>query len=225
MSAALVVSKAKPLFRDDLRQLPGCPGGNRVLVRPKPIESMTEGALITPDVAKARNMAGWLMAAGEDACDKAYDRGYEPGDEVWFGKYAGLIEEWQHIVKDGRMAVEGRVGRQTEVKCAHDGAWDRIAKRNALSTGADDPRWQYAGRVQDDDVNLFECRSCGALKVTERVLIMDFEDIVMNVDLQARFERGDVWRVRRTDHEGRERYVIQRKEGYVDRWETKREAA
>lgn len=198
----LIVNRALTLFRPELRLAPGHPNGSRILVAPLPIAGQSEGAIITPDVAKTRPMAGHIIAVGDDAADKMYDRGHEIGDEVWYAKYAGVVEDWQHLIRPG---LGGR--------CAHEGAWDFVPK--------DDVRWKMSKRAPDEDVTLHSCRTCEALRIKERVIIMDMEDILLNVDLQVRIERGDVKRVRSKDAEGRVRYVLERKEGHVDTFETK----
>lgn len=105
--------KAKPLFRATLRKAPGHPLGDRVLVRR--LEPQDESIIVTPDVAKEWLAAGILLAAGDQAAEKLYDLGVEIGDEIWFGKYAGVIQEWRHITKDG------------DPECAHEGVWDFVA--------------------------------------------------------------------------------------------------
>lgn len=186
----LTINSPRPLFRRDLRQAPGLPLGNRVLVREFPPESKSEGGLEMAEVAKQRYFAGTLIAAGDQAADKLYDLGVELGDEVWFGQYAGLIQQWQHIVGD------------LDVRdCHHEGAWDLVPR--------EDHRWRFAG-TPDDNRSLRACRGCGTLKLTERVIVMSVEDLCVNVDLQARLEAGHMRRVRGQDAQGRTRYVIVR---------------
>lgn len=209
----VTVLKPRPLFRDVLRTVPAAPIGTRVFVRPHPIAGENEAGIVTPDEAKRRQMAGTLVAAGDSAADTLYDYGVELGDEIWYGKYAGIIEEWQHIVKDGRGS------------CQHDGAWDHVPKRVSSITDKEvkyDARW--SGLNIDDDAELRECRTCGALRLSERMIIMDVADIVCSVDLQVRLERGVVQRERQTNAEGKTRYVLIRPEVYVDKFE-KKEAA
>jgi co-chaperonin GroES (HSP10) len=201
----VTVNNPRPLFRRELRQAPGVPLGNRVLVREFPPESKTEGGIDLAEVSKERYFAGTLLAVGDQAADKLYDLGVELGDEVWFGKYAGLIQEWQHIVGD--IDVEG---------CAHDSVWERVPK--------DDHRWRFVG-TPDDNRELRACRSCGTLKLTERVIVMSVEDLCVDVDLQRRLESGEMVRVRGQDSEGRTRYETTRvKDFAVDAYEMRKGA-
>lgn len=183
----LTINNPRPLFRRELRQAPGLPLGNRVLVREFPPESKTEGGIEKAEVAIERYFAGTLIAAGDQAADRLYDLGVLLGDEVWYGKYAGLIQEWQHIV--GEVDVKD---------CPHDSAWEFVPRT--------DPRWRFAG-TPDDNRGLRACRSCGTLKVTERVIVMSVEDLCVDVDLQRRLETGEMRRTRCEDKDGRTRYV------------------
>lgn len=199
MSGYTTVKTARPLFRDTLRTVPAAPIGSRVFVRPHPIAGETASKFIKPDEAKERQMAGTLIAAGDAAADALYDAGVEIGDEIWYGRYAGIIEEWLHIVKDGRKP------------CTHEGAWDIVPKRISAATDREvvyDPRWK--GLNPDDDTKMRECRECGALRLEERVVIMDAADIVCSVDLQVRLEIGEVRRERRVTADGKTRYTIVR---------------
>lgn len=194
----LLLSKADPLFRSDLRLAPAKPLGSRCFILPKPVTKTTEGGLVKPETAMERTFAGILLQAGDQAADKLYDLDCRIGDEVWYGKFAGVIEEWQRIVKDG----EGKA-------CEHDSVWEIVPR--------DDKRWS-AVKGHDIDMELRSCRMCGALKLAQRVVIIDAEDLVCSVDAQARMERGETRRVRDKDADGRTRYVI---EGLVDTFETK----
>jgi chaperonin GroES len=187
----MIASVAKPLFRRGLRASPGMPMGNFVLVRPFPAMGKTEGGLVIQDTAKERNMAGRLIMVGDEAADKLHDKGVEIGDEIWHARYAGNIEEWQHIVKDGRPA-----------DCPHDGQWDRIAK--------DDKAWALVPVMEAEDADLRSCRACRALKLAERVIVMSADDLAIDVDLMERLENGTMVRKRGVDGEGKTRYYIER---------------
>lgn len=201
MSGGVVISKPRPLFRRQLRNAPAHPLGNRVLVREFPVESKTEGGLVKPDVARERYFAGTLIAAGDQAADRLYDLGVEIGDEIWYGKYAGLVQEWQHIVGNDKTA------------CPHEGAWDLIPHS--------DPRWKSVGEP-NENIKLRSCRACETLMVTERVIVLSVDDMCLNVDLQMRLEVGEMVRVRGQDPDGRTRYVIERRyaDDVVDCFET-----
>lgn len=79
--------------------LPFAVAGHRVLILEKPAKEKTEGGLHIPKTAQMRYFSGILIDAGLPARDKMYDQGYEIGDEVQFGMYAGLREAWDHIVE------------------------------------------------------------------------------------------------------------------------------
>jgi len=100
---------------------PVAPVGERVLLLPDPPAEETEGGLHIPDVAKHKPYAGTLVDAGLQAMDKLYDNGIELGDHVWWGKFAGVIEEWDHIVEDGDVACSGH-------------SWDRKAAPRILTS-------------------------------------------------------------------------------------------
>ena len=88
-----------------------------------------------------------------------------------------------------------------------------------------DPRWD--GLHPHDENELRECRGCGALRLEERLVIMDKEDIVIDVDLALRIQRGEVERVRGKTDTGKVRYGLIRN-GRTDTFEHrngKREAA
>ncbi len=199
---SLILNRPLTLFRPELKLAPGHPNGGRILVAPLPIAGQSEAGIITPDVAKTRPMAGYIVTVGDDAADKMYVRGHEKGDEVWYAKYAGVVEDWQHLIRAG------------EGKCGHEGAWDRVPK--------DDGRWLGSKRRPDEDTSMHACRSCGALKLQERVVIMDVEDILLNVDLQVRLEAGTFQRVRGVNREtGAVQYGIVRPSDWPDSFEIK----
>jgi co-chaperonin GroES (HSP10) len=193
VAKTFVISKPNPLFRPELRKAPAHPMGARVLVREFPVGSKTEGGIDVAEIAKKRYMAGELIAVGDQAADKLYDLGCEIGDEVWYAQYAGLVEEWQHIVKDGN-----------ERGCLHDGSWDFVPKN--------DKAWTELVGEPNDNMQLRSCRSCTAIKLAERVLVLSVDDLILNVDVQARLERGDLTRMRGEDSEGRTRYYLVRSE-------------
>lgn len=86
-------------------ELPGTPNNDRVMVKPDPPPEK-EGALWVPDIAKHRANKGVLMAAGLLAHDKLADNDDRIGDRIWWGQYAGVIEEWDHITEPGREGCE-----------------------------------------------------------------------------------------------------------------------
>lgn len=84
--------------------LPIQPLGERVAYRQNPPDEESEGGIVVPEVAQHKPFAGILLAAGLQALDKLYDMGVQIGDEVWWGKFAGVMEEWDHIVEPGKTA-------------------------------------------------------------------------------------------------------------------------
>lgn len=204
MPKTFIISKPNPLFRPELRKAPAHPMGARVLVREFPVGSKTEGGIDVADTAKKRYMAGELIAVGDQAADKLYDLGCEIGDEVWYAQYAGLVEEWQHIVAEG-----------SDTNCVHDSTWEFVPKT--------DKAWTDLVGEPNDNMQMRSCRGCGAIKLAERVLVLSVDDLILNVDVQARLERGDLWRLRGEDTEGRTRYTIERPKDHEDTFEIRKE--
>lgn len=194
-----VINKPRPLFRPELKTGPGHMFGDRILVREFPVESKTEGGIQKADVAKEHLFAGTIVAVGDQAADRLYDLGAEMGDEVWYAKYAGVIQQWQHIIKHGAQG------------CAHDARWEYAPK--------DDPAWAIVGE-KNENTELRTCSGCGAIKLAERVIVMSVDDIHVNVDVLARFERGELVRKRGTNAEtGATRYYVERTHARPDSFE------
>lgn len=63
------------------------PLGDRVLVKPTPVEEVTVSGIIIPDSAKEKPLKGTVIAAGEGTKDEAMT--LKEGDTVLYGKYAG----------------------------------------------------------------------------------------------------------------------------------------
>jgi len=171
VNAKVQISKPKPFYGKHLRNLPGMPVGERILIRPWPPEEVTEGGIVVADVAKEWINGGTIIGMGDEAAEKLHDRGVYEGDEITYGKYAGVIQEWQHIVPEGE-----------DESCAHDGAWDVVQKLSEES-------W------------LRECRGCKTRKITERIIMADAGDVIMSITAQERIERGEMHRVPYTDPE------------------------
>jgi chaperonin GroES len=87
-------------------ELPVAPLGERILLLPDPPDELTDGGLHIPEIAQSRPFAGRVVAAGLKALDKLYDNETRIGDRCWWGKFAGVIEEWDHIVEDGKEACD-----------------------------------------------------------------------------------------------------------------------
>lgn len=71
------------------------PLGQRVLVKPDPIEEMTEGGIIVPDSARKQHgqaqYAGTVIAVGEFAFDDFPCKWVMPGDRVLFARHQGQL--------------------------------------------------------------------------------------------------------------------------------------
>lgn len=91
-------------------ELPAFPSNDRIMVKPD-VPPEKEGVLWVPDVAKHRANKGVILHAGLSASDMCHDHEHRIGDRVWWGQFAGVIEEWSHITKPG------------DDSCSHD--WDR----------------------------------------------------------------------------------------------------
>lgn len=80
-------------------QLPYSVVGDRVFLRMDPPKEQSEGGLYIPDEAKLRAFSGTVVDAGLIARDKLYDHGVSIGDHVLIAKFAGVIEEWDHVIE------------------------------------------------------------------------------------------------------------------------------
>lgn len=85
-------------------ELPALPENDRIMVLPDAPAKTTEGGIDIPDVAQRHANYGTIVAAGLKATDVLHDNGGRIGDRVWFGQYAGVIEEWDHVTKAGKKA-------------------------------------------------------------------------------------------------------------------------
>lgn len=87
-------------------QLPCAPNNDRILVQPDPPREQSEGGLIIPNTSQVRANFGHVLAAGLVAMDRMHDHGHEIGDRIWWGQFAGVIEEWDHVTKPGKGPCE-----------------------------------------------------------------------------------------------------------------------
>ncbi len=214
MAETFKIKKPQAIFRRNLRLAPAAPRGDRILVREMPPEDVSEGGVVIAEQAKERLMGGWIVSAGLKALDVMQDCDDRIGDMVLYAKYAGVVNEWQHIV-----------GRD-DLACAHDGNLQLVAKPNAGFaglTGQGDPvatkKWAFVEGGAHDNVRLRECMACGTLIATERVIVMSIDDIMLNVDAQERIEAGEMTVVPGVTDDGQTQHVIRRAE------KTKKEAA
>lgn len=163
-------------------ELPACPSGDRILVKPEMPETESAGGIAIPETSQHQASFGTLLHAGLAARDQMHDNGHELGDRIWFGQFAGVIAQWDRIIKEGKNPL-----------CAH-AEWTRAAPFGVFRT------------------HHFECLECGAKRSQEPILAMKVEDIIANDDLEARMRRGAVRVVRAVDGMGRTQHVIKRKE-------------
>jgi len=82
-------------------ELPGAAIGERVLLLPDPPLAESDYGLIIPEIAQFRPSTGILLAAGLKALDRLHDNGIQIGDAVIWGRFAGVIWEWDHLHEDG----------------------------------------------------------------------------------------------------------------------------
>lgn len=82
-------------------QLPAAVRGHRILVKPAPPIQESD-VIIKPEAYEYLPNKGTLIAAGLTAMDVMHDHDVRLGDEIWWGKFAGVIEEWDHIEDEGK---------------------------------------------------------------------------------------------------------------------------
>lgn len=81
------------------RDFPFAVVGERCLVKADPPRKRTVGGIELPVTSQLRPFTGTLLDAGLQARDKLHDHGVQLGDRVWFGKFAGIVEEWDHVIE------------------------------------------------------------------------------------------------------------------------------
>jgi len=94
-------------------ELPSVPLNDRIMVLPDQPKERTDGGIVIPDVAMRVGTQAKLIDAGLRARDILHDNGDQIGDTVLFGQFAGVWEEWDHIITAGK-----------DPSCAHDWAHD-----------------------------------------------------------------------------------------------------
>ena len=166
--------------------LPFAVSGERCAVVEKTPKGRTEGGLYIPDTAKERYYSGRLVAAGLAAMDKLHDHGFQFGDEVEFGRYAGLREAWDHVIE----------GDHTLAPEAYD--------------------WKRDVEGRSDVCERYVCQKTGAVRVVESLIIINVDDLLGSKQLAERLRDGEMRMVARqwTNDAGFERtsYVIERKD-------------
>lgn len=112
-------------------QLPYSVVGERCFVRVDPPKELSEGGLFIPDEAKIRSFSGKVIDAGLIARDRLHDHGLKIGDHVLFAKFAGIVEEWDHIIEGPTdldssaydwKRLPSKSGELTKYECINTGA-------------------------------------------------------------------------------------------------------
>lgn len=71
------------------------PAGYRILIKPDPVEDITEGGIVIPqqhkDQYQRAQQTGTVIALGPEAFDDCGGNWAEPGDRVFFSRYEGDI--------------------------------------------------------------------------------------------------------------------------------------
>ena len=86
-------------------ELPFAVVGERCLILAEAPKTRTAGGIEIPATSQLRPFMGILMGAGLQALDKLHDHGIKIGDRVLYGKFAGVIEEWDRII-EGRADLD-----------------------------------------------------------------------------------------------------------------------
>lgn len=156
------------------KKAPFAPIGERVLIRQRPPETMSR-IIHIPQSAQERPEEGILIAAGDDAADMLFDHGIDQNDHIFYGRHAGLLEEWSHEIAEGE---------------SHDHDWTICP-------------------VEIERARAWSC-DCGAIKVTEPMVVMNRKDVLGSVDLQVRLETGQTLRRIAHAENGATRFVTER---------------
>lgn len=98
-------------------ELPSTPENDRIMVLPDQPKDESDGGIAIPDIAMRVGTSATILDAGLRARDVLYDNGAKIGDKVLFGQFAGVWEEWDHLIKDG-----------SDPSCDHDWAYDPTLK-------------------------------------------------------------------------------------------------
>lgn len=88
--------------------------GERCFLKADPPRKRTIGGIELPVSSQLRPFTATLLDAGLQARDRLHDHGIQIGDRVWFGKFAGVVEEWDHVI----------AGDHTLPEDAYDWAFD-----------------------------------------------------------------------------------------------------
>lgn len=164
-------------------ELPWAVTGERCAILEKPPAEMSAGGIYYPAKAKERYWSGRLIDAGLQARAKLYDNGYEIGDEVEFGRYAGLREAWDHVTDWGR---------------AKPGMPDEAFK------------WEFDKGGSNDSRSRYVCANTGAVRDVESIIVLNSDDLIASVELARRLREGNMRMARGKDPEGKTVFFIER---------------
>lgn len=144
-------------------ELPSVPLNDRIMVRQDEPPEESVGGILIPQAAQIQARTGTILSAGLRAMDIMYDNGDQVHDRIEFGQFAGVWEEWDHIVKAGKKMCPDGV----------DHAWARR------------PAPGYRSEA-------YECDTCGAVRHREPILIMNVGDILTNITKAERLRSGEL---------------------------------
>jgi len=168
------------------KDLPFAVSGERCLIAEKPPKERTVGGLYLPETAKERYYSGRLLDAGLQAMDKLYDNGFEIGDEVEYGRYAGLREAWDHVIE----------GDHTLPEDCYD--WKRDTEHSSSVC------------------ERYICSKTKAVRIVESVIVINVDDIIASRELAERLRAGKMKRERAKSPDGesvtglRTQHIIER---------------
>lgn len=76
------------------------PSGNKVVILPDPIETVTQNGIIIPDTARRRGLKGTVMAIGDGSKD--FPTTVKAGDVVYYGpNYVEFkIDEVEYLIME-----------------------------------------------------------------------------------------------------------------------------
>ncbi len=83
------------------------PLGDRIIVQPMEVESMTKGGIIIPETSKEKPQIGLVLAVGPGTNKEKME--IKEGDKIYYGKYSG-----QEIIIDNE---EYLIIRQSDAFC------------------------------------------------------------------------------------------------------------
>ena len=146
--------------------LPFAVVGERCLIKVHEPKTRSAGGIEIPAMAQNRPFTGRLIDAGLRARDKLHDNGIRIGDDILFGKFAGVVEEWEHIIEGDPSS------------CSVDDDWTRLPSKPGQPE-----KWKL-----DKDPTV--------IRAAEPVVVLNCDDILASVQLAARIGLGDVEVVR-----------------------------